>query len=257
MYHLFTQILQPYTLLVLGLVGAAGWYWWRKNSRRRALILAGILVGLLFGLSTPIAGFLALRSLERNYLSAAVLPRPNDTLVVLSGSLLHDDEAGTQVRVGPDTIYRCYHAVKLYKQAGRCRILLSGGKVDFSEPGPTLAKAMHDFVVEFGVQSDDVLLEEQSSTTWENAKFSKPLLDGKPDTRIILVTDAAHMPRAVCCFESQGLTVIPAPCNFRARRLEFSSQIFLPSPDGMDDVNYAAHEWLGLVWYRLRSLGGG
>ena len=69
------------------------------------------------------------------------------------------------------------------------------------------------------------------------------------------VTDAAHMPRAVYCFETQGVNVIPAPCNYRARRLQLSAQIVLPSIKGMDAVNDATHEWLGLLWYRLRTLG--
>ncbi len=255
MYHLVAQILQPYTLLLLGLVGAALWTWRRKNSRRHALLLASSLLGLLFFLSTPLAGFLALRSLEGPDLSAEVVPQPRDTIVVLGGSRQRDDEAGTQVRVGPDTFYRCYHAVQLYKKAGRCRLVLSGGKVDFSEPGPSLARVMRDFVMELGVQPGDVVLEEQSSTTRENATFSAGLLGNPKASRVFLVTDAAHMPRAGYCFQALGVTVIPAPCNCQARRLDFSAKTLLPSLEGIYKVNYAAHEWLGLAWYHLRSLG--
>ena len=254
MYYVVAQILQPYTLLILGLVGAAGWYWRHKNTRRGALLLACVLLGLLYGLSTRLAGFLAMRSLEGGYMSAAVAPQPHDTIVVLSGSLQRDSEVDAQVRVGPDTLYRCYHAVQLYKLAGQCRLLLAGGKVDHSQPGSTLAEAMRGFVIELGVQPGDVVLEEKSTTTLENASFSMPLLNNRQDSRVFLVTDAAHMPRAVYCFQSQGITVIPAPCNFRSRQLELSSKSFLPSLGGMEDVNYAAHEWLGLAWYRLRSL---
>ena len=255
MYHFVVQILQPYTLLLLGLAGTAGWAWRRKTTRHRALLLAGILVGLLYFLSTPLAGFLALRSLEGPYLSADVAPQERDTIVVLSGSMLRDDDSGERVRVGPDTFYRCYHAVELYKKTGRCRLLLTGGKVDFSEPGPPLAKVMRDFVIELGVQPSDVVVEEKSSTTWENASFSKDLLGHTNNERVFLVTDATHMPRAQYCFQSYGVTVIPAPCSFRTRRLVWSSKTLLPSTGGMEGVNYAAHEWLGLVWYRLRSLG--
>lgn len=256
MYYLVVQLLQPFTFLLLGLCGAAGWAMWRKNSRRTALIVAAVFLGLLVFLATPLAGFLALRTLEGSPMPESMVPQENDTIVVLSGSMLRDDDAGEHVRVGPDTIYRCYYAAELYKQAGRCRLLLTGGKVDFSEPGPTLAKVMKDFVVELGIQPSDVILEERSSTTMQNASFSKELLKDQ-EGRIFLVTDAAHMRRAQYCFKKQGVDVVPAPCSYGARRLEWSPKTFLPSAEGISNVNYASHEWQGLIWYRLRSLFSG
>ncbi len=255
MYNLATQILQPYTLMLLGLAAAAGWAWRRKNTRCPALSLAGIILGLLLFLSTPLAGFLALRSVEGSSLPADVVPQPQDTIVVLSGSLQCVDDVGEQVCVGQETMFRCYHAARLYRRAGRCRMLLTGGKVDSLESGPTLAAAMRDFLLELGIKREDMILEEQSSTTFENASLSKNHLDSTKDASIFLVTDAAHMPRAVYCFETQGVNVIPAPCNYRTRRPQLSAQFFLPSTKGMDAVNDATHEWLGLLWYRLRTLG--
>jgi uncharacterized SAM-binding protein YcdF (DUF218 family) len=255
MYQLLAPILQPYTLLVLGIVSAAGWAWMRKKTRRPALVVAAILVGLLYLLSTPLAGFVALRSLEETPSLPGVKLHPRDTIVVLSGSVLKDNDAGDEARVGSDTFYRCYHAAKIYKSHGPCRVLLSGGKVDFSDPGPTLAKVMRDFVLELGVHASDVVLEEQSSTTFENASYSKDMLESGEENRIFLVTDAAHMPRAQYCFQAQGITVIPTACNYRARRLEWSVRTLLPSVDGIDAVNDVAHEWLGLIWYRLRYFG--
>ena len=253
MRDFIAQLLQPHTLLLLGLMGTMTLILRRKASRSRAVILAGIFLGLLYFLSTPLAGFLAMRTLEGSYLSANVVPGPSDTIVVLSGSMQRDDELGEQVRVGPETFYRCYHAVHLYQKAGRCRLVLTGGKVDTSEPGPALAKVMQDFVTELGVQADDVVCEDQSSTTYQNALFSKDLLDHPSGGRIFLVTDAVHMPRAIFSFEAQGVTVIPAPCNFHARRFELTCADFLPSTKAAADVSYAAHEWVGLAWYRLRS----
>jgi uncharacterized SAM-binding protein YcdF (DUF218 family) len=257
MRDFMARLLEPHTLLLLGLVGTAAWSWQRKNSRRYSLGLAGVLLGILYFLSTPLAGFLAMRSLEWPYLNANAVPRPGDTIVVLSGGVQRDDDNGEQVRVGSDTFFRCYHAARLYKNAGSCRLLLTGGKVDHSEPGPSLAKVMRDFVLELGVKSSDVILEEESSNTYQNAAFSKVLLDRTNFGRVLLVTDAAHMPRAQFSFESQETTVIPAPCNFRSRLFHLSPQDLLPSIKGMSNVNYASHEWLGLVWYRLRSLGNG
>src|SRR5205807_7475764 len=128
-----------------------------------------------------------------------------------------------------------------------------GGKVDWSAPGPTLAEAMRDFLVELGVQASDVVLEEESSNTYENAYYSGALLKQATEGRVFLVTDAVHMRRAQRCFAVQQIAVTPAPCNHGALRLERSLENVLPSCDGMAGVQTATHEWLGLIWYRLRG----
>jgi len=98
--HVFvTQMLEPYTLLLHGLVGTAAWAWRRKKSPRPPLVLAAIFLGMLALLSTPLAGFLTMRSLESPSLSADASLEPADTIVVLSRNMRRDDDAGTQVRV--------------------------------------------------------------------------------------------------------------------------------------------------------------
>lgn len=257
MHGIVAQLLQPTSLLILALVVTFSFACWQKALKRGTLLLLGTLLGLLYFSTTPAAGFLATRSLEWPYLSADVVPGPNDTIVVLSGSLQRDDDSGEHVRVGPDTFYRCYHAAHLYQKAGHCRMLLTGGKVDSSGPEPSLAKVMQGFVIELGVAPSDVVLEEQAKTTHENASFSKDLLDQSDGGRVFLITDAAHMRRAVYSFEAQGVSVIPAPCNYRSRWFVLGPDDFFPSTKGIVEVNYAAHEWQGLAWYRLRSFFSG
>ena len=75
-----------------------------------------------------------------------------------------------------------------------------------------------------------------------------PLLRG-----YVLVTDAAHMRRSLAVFRATGLEVIPAPCNYFAGRFRWSPQMLLPASGALDNVDYAAHEWLGLAWYRLHG----
>ncbi|MGH6996479.1 MAG: YdcF family protein, partial [Stellaceae bacterium] len=62
----------------------------------------------------------------------------------------------------------------------------------------------------------------------------------------ILVTSADHMPRAVGCFRHIGWPVVADPVDFAAvRRLHISLA------HGLDSIDLAEHEWLGLVAYRL------
>jgi uncharacterized SAM-binding protein YcdF (DUF218 family) len=253
MYAIVTQLLEPYTFLLLSLALAILWAWRATSPRHRSLTVAGVLVGLLIVLSTPIMGYLADGSLEWSYPMPTEIPAPNDTIVVLSGDLINEDLEGRYVRLGGTTFARCQYAARLYKQAGGCRIVLSGGQANTSLPSPTLAAAMRDFFVGMGIPRDDLVLEDKSTTTYENALYSKPLLEQAGESRIWLVTGATHMRRAEGCFRTQGISVVPAACDHHALEMETTPGMFIPSSKGISRVGHAAHEWLGLAWYWLRG----
>lgn len=69
----------------------------------------------------------------------------------------------------------------------------------------------------------------------------------KPAGRILLVTSAFHMRRAIACFEAVGLKVIPYPVDHR-----LSARYGLPKVlQNLSMVDDALHEWIGLAYYRL------
>ena len=254
MYELFVGLLEPYTFLALCLTVALALAWRQTRPRGRALKAACVVMCLLFVFTTELTGYLAMGSLEWAFPMSAAIPKPTDTLVVLSGGLsVSGDGANLKVRLGDDTLKRCLYAVRLYRRSGGCRMILSGGKVDWSKPGPTYAAAMREFVVELGVRPDDVVLEDKSSSTYENALYSKPLLQEAGEGTIYLVTEAAHMYRSERCFRKQGIDVTAASCDHHVGGLELIPTTFLPSSRGASQVVRAAHEWLGVVWYRLRG----
>jgi len=209
---------------------------------------------LLSLLSTPLAGYLALGSLEWFYPPMEIDPAASDTIVVLGGTMTIDDDKEAEARVGPSSYYRCLHAAHLYERAGKCQIIVTGGKIDWSTPGPTLAQVMRDFLIEIGVDPEDIAVEAQATTTYENAKFSKEILAKESKGRVVLITDAFHMHRAERCFRSLGVAVVPAPCSRRAQKLDRKLNSILPSTHGMQGVEIAFHEWLGVLWYWGRGI---
>lgn len=254
MYRIVATLAQPFTFLFLGVLVTAILLWRppRPARRRTFLGLSAVLVALTL-ISLPPVGYLSLLSLEWAYPPREDIPQDVDTIVVLSGAIQVYDQTGEHVELGTDTLYRCLHADKLYQRRGGCRILVTGGKVESDIPGPALAVAMRDFLVQLGVKPSDIVVEDNSRTTYENAVESQNLLDKLGVTRIVLVTDATHMPRAVRCFRRRGLEVIPAACNHHANYFQLKAYDFLPSCAAAGDVGTAAHEWLGFVWYWLNG----
>ncbi|KAB2918413.1 MAG: YdcF family protein, partial [Dechloromonas sp.] len=97
--------------------------------------------------------------------------------------------------------------------------------------------------------------EGNSLDTADNARFSAVMLHGQGIRKIVLVTQAFHMPRARRLFEAAGFEVIPAPTELASRQEQPRSVLdWLPRTRAMQDSYYALHEWLGLLWTELTLL---
>ena len=110
---------------------------------------------------------------------------------------------------------------------------------------------MRDFLIKLGVDPSDLRVEANSRTTYENAVECRKLLERQGVRKILLVTEAWHMRRALLCFRKQGIEVVPAACHHFATDFDPSALNFLPSPGAADVFRDVWHEWLGLAWYRL------
>jgi len=74
------------------------------------------------------------------------------------------------------------------------------------------------------------------------------------DERFILVTSAAHMPRVMVLFKKQGLAPIPAPTDYRIKtRQSINPGMFFPSASNLLNAENAIHEYLGMIWAKLRG----
>ena len=96
--------------------------------------------------------------------------------------------------------------------------------------------------------------EGKSRTTWENARFCKYLADRNGIERVLLVTHAWHMPRALYSFEKAGLQATPAPTIFKSLdRSGTGFADFLPDASALRTSTYMLHEMLGGLWYRVSA----
>lgn len=248
------RLLHPYAPLVILLGLAIARLWWKGRLSRSQRVAITIPYVLLFAMSLPAVAFLAFASLEWPYAPLDRRPEGTEAIVILSGYVAPPTKQRDYAIPAPDTLARCLHGAALFRQGEPCWVIVSGGKADASQPGPTLAESMTDVLVSHGVQEEHILLEDRSGNTYENAVESARLLKERKIEKIILVTDAASLLRAERCFQRQGIDVIPSGCRYRSfGGFPFSLEAFLPSVDAAGDVSEAWHEWLGLAWYWLRD----
>ena len=98
-----------------------------------------------------------------------------------------------------------------------------------------------------------IWVEGRSSNTYGNAVETAHLLMPKGMRRIVLVTEAFHMPRAVGCFRKQGFEVLPAAASYRTLQLHSWGEFLLPRVWAVEVEQEAIHEWVGLAWYKIHG----
>lgn len=100
---------------------------------------------------------------------------------------------------GGDTDARITEGVKLYQQEWAPKIVFSGAA---AEGDVSNALAMKRIAVSSGVPASDILIEENSKTTAENADFTAKVISEQGYGSIILVTSPYHQRRAYSQFRS-------------------------------------------------------
>ncbi|HWT70308.1 MAG TPA: YdcF family protein [Pseudomonas sp.] len=205
------HLLLPPGILILLLMLA----WWLRRSRPR---LAGLCFALGLGgfwlMSLPVVVQWGAGLLEREPPLArdewATLGRRADAIVVLGSGRERGDVAWDTDQPTGVGLERQRYAARLAKASG-LPVLTSGG-LHYGTP-PSEAQMMADSLRDdFGVTVR--WQEGQSRTTWENAQLTAQVLLPEGIKRVVVVTSAAHMPRAVWSFSKAGFEVVPAPVGF-------------------------------------------
>ena len=249
LYSLIKSLLLPpvglFLLILLGL------FWWRRPLLGRGLVLLAVL--LLLTMSLPFVSHQLMEHLEPYpALSDAELQQPSAQAIVVLGAGRHTGapEFGGD-SIGPISLQRVRYAAWLQRRTD-LPLIVSGGSPPREDPpvGRLMVK-----VLEQEFQVPVTAVEDLSRTTWENAAYTAPILQGIGIQKIFLVSSAWHLPRAVRAFEREGLQVVPAPTVFETRRHVEGPipQDFFPGPSDLQRSYYAIHEFLGRLWYAFQE----
>lgn len=272
MFIYLSKLIPPllYPLGLVCLMMLAGLFSQRKPRLQRFLFTSALL--LLWLASTRLPSTLLMRGLETRYatpasLSASALEKgPQqpvaDAIVILGGgtSPAHPPRPIPEMGSSGD---RVIYAAYLYKHGAASNLLVSSGRIEWLDTQDEPTQDMLFLLEMLGVPEEVVWFEDQSRNTYENAVFSQKILAEHHVQRIILITSAWHMPRAVGLFEKVGLEVVPAPTDFTLTDADLqqltspnlATQIlnWMPSPSNLDLIGVAMKEYLGIFVYRLRG----
>jgi uncharacterized SAM-binding protein YcdF (DUF218 family) len=196
-------------------------------------ILAAYGLCLLLILYSPVADYLV------RPLRVPADPRPAPAIVVLTAWVSPDGALNEQA------MRRTHTAARLYREGLAPLVVMSGG-----DPGaasdPQAADFMAQFAGELGVPRSAILLEKKSHNTYTSGVQVRELCRQLGIDRVLLVTDAVHMRRAIAAFRAQNLAVSPIPADPGALGWETPLS-------RLRKFLGALHEYGGLLYYRWKG----
>ena len=239
-----------HSLLVLLLAWQLGRALGLRRIARVFLVLLLAYSAVIF--ATPLPEY-ALQILENRFPQPELQDGQIAGIIVLGGAT--DDGAVAQSRnqvTLNGAVERLTTVIALHRAMRQREMVVSGFSGRLLPRGWNEAEITERFFVQQGVDLTRVRFEAQSRNTAENARRTAELLG--PDARPwLLITSAAHMPRAVASFRAGGLEVLPYPVDYRTE----PDTLAWPRSftDSLSDAGVALHEWLGLLAYYLAGLG--
>lgn len=241
-------LLDPFNILwLLAFCSALAWYW---DKTKLCRWLAGILAVLFLIVSTPLVPVLVLNSLEKQYepvyVNALANPEAAYHIIVLGGGHGFDDRLPPNSLLSKKALGRLIEAVRLHRLLPNSTLVLSGFS---ASGGTTQAEMLQQTAILLGIQKEATLLQNVPANTYEEAMvYARNYGNSHP---VILVTNAAHMPRAVKMFEKFGINPYSSPTNYRLKGSWKDKRIGLPSLKYMEILRTGVNEYAGMFWYSM------
>ena len=222
---------------------------YRQRGMRR--LLAAVIL-LLYGMSAPVVVLSLVRWLEGPPITEETLRPHYDVAIVLTGMVDLRRSRPGHVAFN-EHVERILEGMRLVKQGVADKLLIVGGNGHLLQRDGSEAGALRLFVVEFGLREEQVLTEEVSRNTYENAVKATEIIRAGDYKQLVLITSALHMARSAATFAKQGLTPDRYPVDFQSVPGRVDFLMWLPSTHALDLMAALVHELIGYVTYRVQG----
>lgn len=221
-------------------------------GRRRSGLCSGFLAVVILAVCSSPLSLALYREHELKYPPVPVSASPAaDAIVVLGGDVGIPVPPRAESQMHGN---RLLHGFRLFKAGKAPLILLTGGNV-FAQEGleaeVVYGKAI---LANWGIPEDAIMVETKSRNTHQNAIHSLETLKGQGIDKILLVTNAFHMPRAAAVFRHVGFDVIPSSSSLSVTDYRRPKLLdWWPSLSNLGKAQAVLREKLGLFVYRFRG----
>lgn len=208
---LFTGVLFLLYFIIItsyaGLRTSFGWFW---SMGGIGLLATYIVIKLLIKYQIKIPSFIAIPIITIVLMGVVIFaalesviiyhsfvkPEKNADYMIVLGAQVRGDRITKSLKARLDT------AADYLKENENTIVILSGGR----GPGENIteARAMHGYLINKGIKEESLIMEEQSTNTFENIKYSKEYMNGSHN-KVIIVSNGFHIYRAVGVAKKQNI----------------------------------------------------
>lgn len=232
------HLLHPFSLYLIGVFIAAILLYLKRIKLAKLLFGFSILCVLIS--SCNFLPNLLVKSLEDRYpvIQSKLADSIPCHILVLGGGHIEDLRLPPNGQLHLTALGRLVEGIRLLRLLPNSKLILSG----YSPGGRTTqAEMLQRTAILLGVNKTRISLQVTPKNTYEEAReYYK-----KHGTaiKLIVVTSASHMPRAIKIFESFGVYPIAAPTNFLIRG---SGEGNWPTVKNMDNMHVAIKEYVAM-----------
>ncbi|NOH71108.1 envelope biogenesis factor ElyC [Vibrio pectenicida] len=242
-----SSLLMPLpAMLIIGVVGLMFIMFTRKQKTGCFVVLFSF-IGIFLIAFQPVTSRLLL-PLERQYSAFFPVDETIDYVMVLGSGHVVDDKIPPTSELSRTGLMRLSEGIRIMRMYPGSKLILSGyaGGSDVSN-----ARMMAKVALALGVTKSDIILLETARDTWEEARQAAAFVKLK---KLVVVTSASHMKRALNEFYSAGLKPYPAPTNYLAQlNVDQVWAKYSPKAVYLEQTERYWHETLGLIWQSLRN----
>lgn len=179
--------------------------------------------------------------------------KKHEVAIVLTGMGEYNNDLKTlSIRRGGDRIWQ---TITLYKDHKVDKILITGDHGYLIDKGLHEASQLKRVLVNWGIPEKDIITEEKSRNTHENAvETAKILKQRLPSVEnILLVTSGRHMRRSLACFQHEGLNCTPYSTDLYTgpKRSYTLEEFIIPDVSTMNDWTGLLKEMIGYLAYAI------
>lgn len=241
---LLSFLITPLTWILICLLLAL----FLKNVKlKKRFLIAGVFLFMFF--TNSYITNAVLHAWEVPATSIKQLNKNYEAAIVLGGISFWDHELNRiQFSRSSD---RVFQSLELYHLGYVKKLIIVGGSGSVVYPLDKESVQIKTYLMNIGYKDEDIIIEERSRNTFENAKYTKEILDSlKMKGPFLMVTSGFHMKRAQACYEKFGIHSTAYSTDRYSGEMIFEFyKLFIPNTSCIQAWDVLLHEFFGYVVY--------